>query len=269
MSVPVELARVEASLRATAAVGSVVHAVWALARAQLPRIEEAVAQATEYLDWVDEVVERLAGPPVTVEGAAPLTVLIGPERAFCGRLARTVLEHAPADGALGLVGTRLAEVASREPALSGRVAFAIGAADSIDGLGAAAQRLARALLEHLEGTPVALTHPRGARGRMHRVDLLALAREGGAADHDLYSSPARVLRDAVHESLEGRLRIALAESLRAEVRARLMATERARRAVDERRDALERARRVGEQEQVTRELLELIAAGLSGPPGSG
>lgn len=267
MSGPVDLGRIEASLRATAAVGSVVHAVWALARAQLPRIEEAVAQATEYLDWVDAVVERLAGPPVEIAGATTLTVLIGPERAFCGRLARTVIERAPEAGALGLVGTRLTEVGAREPAVSSRVAFAIAGADSVDALEPAARRLAAALLEHGEGAPVALAHPRGARGRMHHVTLLALAREGGGADHDLFSSRETLLRDAVRESLEGRLRIALAESLRAEVRARLMATERARRAVDERRAALERSRRVAEQEQVTLELLELIAGGLPAPPG--
>ncbi|HEY8432718.1 MAG TPA: F0F1 ATP synthase subunit gamma [Sandaracinaceae bacterium] len=258
MAEPTELERIEASLRAVQAVAGVVHAVESLARAQLPRAERAVAEGSEYLDWIDAVIDRLAGPPREPEHAASLTVVVGPERAFSGGLARAVVRSAPARGALGLVGTRLSETAARERGLAERVVFSLAGPSSVDDLADASARLAEAVLAHGSGARVELVHPRG-RG-VARVVLLAAAREPRPLEHELYSPAREVLRAAVRESVTGRLRIALAEGLLAELRARTAMAERARRAADERLEELEARLRVGQREQITRELTELTTA---------
>ena len=85
-----------------------------------------------------------------------------------------------------------------------------------------------------------------------------------AALPDTYSSPSAILADAVRESIRGRFRVALAESLRAEIDARVLASERARRAVDRRIEELEGTLRIMTQEQITRELCDLYAGTLAG-----
>ncbi|HJL15240.1 MAG TPA: F0F1 ATP synthase subunit gamma [Sandaracinaceae bacterium LLY-WYZ-13_1] len=259
MNEPQELEQIESALRATDAVRSVVQAVWALARAQLPRVEEAVTHSSEYLDWVDAVVDRVAGPPRPSALESSLTVVLGPERAFCGSLAQAVLERAPASGPLGLVGARLSEVAARQPAFGARVRFELPGPSSVDDLGEVSAALARALLAHGEDAPVDVLYPRGARSGMRRAVLLASEREAGRPDFEHYSPLSAVLAAAVRESVTGRLRIALAESLMAETRARVTAAERAKRAADERQRSLESRLRVQQQEGITRELVELTA----------
>ncbi len=258
MTETVELAQLESSLRAVDAVGSVVHAVWALAKAQLPRAEEVVQEGAQYLDWIDAVVDRIAGPPREVGLGEPLTVVIGPERAFCGPLARSTADSIPRAGPIGLVGSRLSEVAMRDPAVRARVVFALASASSVDELAETSAQLAGAVLEHGADARVDVVHLRG-RGT-HRVILLATEREVRALEHELYSPVEVLLRAAVHESVTGRLRLALAETLLVELRARVLATERARRAARERRDALEASWRIGQRDQVTRELMELTTA---------
>jgi hypothetical protein len=254
-----ELEQIESALRATSAVRSVVQAVWALSRAQLPRVEEAVARSTTYLDWVDALVDRVAGPPRPAVLERSLTVLLGPERGFCGTLARSVLASAPPRGPLGLVGGRLAEVARREPAVAGRVRFTLDGPSSVDELGAVSRALAAAVLEHGADAPVDLAFPRGAGKGMHRAVLLAGEREAKRPTFEHYSPLRTVLAAAVREGVTGRLRIALAESLLAETRARVTAAERAKRAADDREAELRSALRVQQQEQITRELVELTA----------
>lgn len=258
MAEPMELERVEASLRAVDAVASVVHAVESLARAQLPLAERTVAEGAEYLDWVDAVVDRLAGPPRAYERARSLTVVVGPERAFSGALARSIVERAPGEGPLGLVGARLAEIARRDASVAERVVFELAGASSVDELPDASARLAEAVLAHGAGAPVDVLHPHG--GGVRHVLLLSGEREPRAILHELYSPPGAVLRAAVRESVTGRLRLVLAEALLAELRARAAMAERARRAADDRRAELEATLRVGQREQITRELGELTTA---------
>ena len=254
-----ELEQIESALHATSAVRSVVQAVWALSRAQLPRVEEAVAESTSYLDWVDEVVDRVAGAPKPSALERLLTLVLGPERGFCGSLARSVLASVPASGPIGLVGARLAEAARREPNLRDRVLFTLPGPSSVDDLGAVSRALASAVLEHGADAPVELAYPRGSARGMHRAVLLAGEREAKRPSFDHYSSLRSVLVAAVRESVTGRLRVALAESLLAETRARVAAAERAKRAVDDWEAELDGDLRVGQQEQMTRELVELTA----------
>jgi hypothetical protein len=254
-----ELEQIESALRATSAVRSVVQAVWALSRAQLPRVEEAVAESTTYLDWVDEVVDRVAGPPRPAAEERSLTLVLGPERGFVGSLARSVLASIPPRGPVGLVGGRLAEMAEREPGLRPRVLFSLPGPSSVDELGGVSRALAKAVLEHGADAPVELSYPRGAGRGMHRAVLLAGEREAKRPTFEHYSPLGSVLAAAVRESVTGRLRIALAESLLAETRARVTAAERAKRAADDREAELESDLRVQQQEQITRELVELTA----------
>jgi F0F1-type ATP synthase gamma subunit len=258
-----ELEQIESALRATSAVRSVVQAVWALSRAQLPRVEEAVAESTAYLDWVDEVVDRVAGPPRPAALERSLTLVLGPERGFCGSLARAVLATVPARGPLGLVGERLAETSRREPGVAERVRFSLPGPSGVDDLGGVSRALAAAVLEHGAGATVDVVHPRGAG--THRAVLLAGEREARRPSFDHYSPLRAVLAAAVRESVTGRLRIALAESLLAETRARVTAAERAKRAADDRETELESDLRVQQQEQITRELVELTAGLLASP----
>jgi F0F1-type ATP synthase gamma subunit len=260
-----DIDRLEHSLRATEAVGSVVRAVWALSRAQLPRMQEAVQDAITYLDWVDAVVDRLAGPPRPSELERSLTVVLGPERSFSGTLAQTILEHAPPTGPLGLVGARLGEVSRRDPTLRERVVFEIPGPVSVDELADASADLTAAILASCADAPVDVLHPHlgagGARG-LRRTLLLATEREAGRSDYDLYSAADDVLRAAVREALTGRVRILLAQSLEAEIVARVDTADRARRAIEDRLETLARGLRVQMQEQTTRELLEIVSGRL-------
>jgi F0F1-type ATP synthase gamma subunit len=261
---PRELARLEASLTATRAVGGVVSAVWALARAQLPRAERAVAEGFAYLEWLDRFVEEVAGSPLDAPPSRTLTVLLGPERPFCGDLAREVLEAAPPEGGVGLVGERLAETARRE--LDRPPRFVVAGPAGVDDLAAVSARLAGAILEEVAADPrperdlrVELVHLAERRGRPERVLLLPSRRERPRGGRDLFSPAERVAEAAVRESVIGHLHVGLARTLLAETRARAAMADRARRAVEEREEELVTALRVLEREQITTELIELAA----------
>jgi len=268
-----ELHRIAGSLTAVRAVGSVISAVWALSRAQLPRVERAVADAGEYLAWLDRVVDDLAGPPLEAAPERSFTVALGPERPFCGDLGRGVLDGLPPRGEVGLVGTRLGEMGRRvlrnEPE---RIAFVRPGPTGIDDLAAVSGDVSRALLAHVSARrvpaedpiQVVLLHP-GGRGAAPVQSVLLPARRGAPReDLDLFSPPAVVARAAAREGVTGRLRHALGWSLLAETRARAAVAERARRAVEDREAELTTALRVLEREQVTTELVELATAAEAG-----
>lgn len=264
MSAVATLQGIEARLRAVDAVGDVVRAVWAIAQAQHPRAEAAVAEASAYLDWVDAIVERVAGRPLRgrdgTDDPAALTLAVGPERAFCGALARECADALPAAGRLGLVGRRFADAVTARPALRARVVFTLPGPGSVDEFEPVAEAAAAAVLHHAGPHAVWVQHPRDGRVAGERALLLpapGAAGPGRLPDH--FSPPDTLLADAARERATGRLVSALAEALRAEVRARVAATEHARHAIDERRGGLERSLRVLRQEGITAELLELFA----------
>jgi F-type H+-transporting ATPase subunit gamma len=261
---PADLLAAERRMAAVGAVAQVTRAVWALARAQLPAAEAAAAQAAVYLDWVDEVVARLAGAPRLDAEDAVLWVLVGPERAFCGPLARVLLAQLPAEGAVGLVGARLAERAAADPALMARVRFTLPAAATPDEVGPRAEALAGAVLDAVGGRAAVLLHPDGGAPRLRQGVLLAGKREPAADPPETLSPAAQVLGAAVIEAVEGRLAVGLAEALHAEVRARLVAAEAARRQSERSLEALRQHWQVLRQESITRELLELAAAARAG-----
>lgn len=251
---------IERRVVAVRAVRQVTHALWALSSAQLPLVERAVAEASEYLDWVDDMVERLAGRAVPSHSRGSLHVVIGPERGYSGSLARDVVAAIPKRGALGLVGRRLAELAREERDLAGRIRFELPAALTPDEPENVAELLAAAVLQHAEGLHVVLHHPRAGRRGVARAVILAGAREPIGARPDSYSPLETVLAAAVRESVRGRLTIGVAEALRAEVAARVAATDRARKACDQRIELLEQSWRAAQRERITTELLEINAS---------
>jgi len=255
---------IERRIVAVKAVRQITHALWALSRAQLPLVERTVAEASEFLDWVDDMVERLAGRPVPGRSRASLHVVIGPERGYSGSLARDIVSTIPRDGALGLVGRRLTELAAEDAQLAGRVLFELPAAMTPDEPEGVAEALAEVILQHAHDMHVVLHYPRPGHRKLTRVVILAGAREPQASPPDSYSPLKDVLAAAVRESVRGRLTIGIAEALCAEVVARIAATERARKACDQRFEELERIWRVAQRERITSELLE-ISAGRTKP----
>ncbi len=254
-----DLAHLERSIDAIASVGKVMKAVWALARAQQPMVDAAAAEATAYLDAVDALVDRLAGAPAPVEAREDvLWVLVGPERAFCGPLARLLLEQVPSTGTVGLVGARLIEVAEQDPELEGRLAFQLPGATTPEDLGARSEELATAILDAQPGTVVVLA-PEDGTTRLHQTVLLSGRREPAGEPPETFSPVREVLEAAVVEAVAGRLAVALAEALRAEVRARLEAAEAARLACDRQTDELRHRWRSLRQSAITQELVELTS----------
>lgn len=255
-----ELESIEAGLRATRGVGSVVKALWALSRAQIPRVEASIDEASAYLEGVDALIDRVAGPPIERSGITPLHVILGPERSFCGTLAARILDQVPETGALGLVGARLIETAHRIERLRRRVVFSIHGASSEDELGAVAQRLAAQVLDHAATHSVRLHYTVEPRVELRTALLISDRAPSDRTGFNHFSPLGRIVAEAVRESLSGHLQLGLANTLGVELRWRIAATERARAAIEERQQELERARRTHLQESVTRELGELSAS---------
>jgi len=254
-----DLHDIERRLDAVGSVAQVVRAIWALARGQIPLCRKAVEEATVYLDWVDEVVDRVAGPPTTPTGTTRLVVVLGPERPFCGALPRQVLEQLPATGKLGIVGARLWEIVGPDAALRARVAFHTASASAHDEHEEVAHRVSTLLLAHAAGAQVELLYPRHAHERLHRVVLLAGERRPSSNPPDTFSPIEEIVGAAVSEALRGRLAVGVAECLLAELHARVVAAEHARAGCDERLTQLEKRWQSARQEQITGELIEVIA----------
>lgn len=257
---PRQLAAVERALAATEAVAQVVDAVWALARAQLSAVEAAAGDASAYLDWVEQLAERFAGPASRAGPQETLWILTGPERPFCGALARRIAEQLPGRGPVGLVGTRLSEAVRLDRDRAARVCFALPGPATPEDLAGSAERVARAILDQAHAGRVAMLHPTRGTTALHRVTLLAGPRLPAGEGPETFSPRDEVLAAAVHEAVTGRIVVGLAEALRTEVRARLVASEGARHGCEQRLDMLRQSLRVLRQEQTTTELLEIVAA---------
>lgn len=269
----VDLNAIERRIHAITAVSKVVHAIWALSRAELPLVEEAVEQATQYLHWIDEMVEAVAGKPRRVPSREVLVVVIGPERPYCGALPRQIIEqllsqleradvslpHAKSPYRVGIVGARLAEAALQEPRLADRIALTIAAGTTHEEHEDVARNAAAAILEHARNADVELYYPSGGTSTLAHATLLASAREPVAYPPETFSSLSVVLRATVSASITGRLAIGVVEALRSEVRARIAAADAARHAADEKLALLRKDWGLARQEQITSELLEMIA----------
>jgi hypothetical protein len=255
-----DLDAVERRLEATRAVRQVIHAIYALAAAQAPLAEQAAADAARYADWIEAAVERVAGRGGPGAGDATLHVIVGPERPYCGALPRRIVEQVPSEGALGLVGARLAELADADPGVRERVRFRLPGIATHDEAGGLVLAIAEAVLRHAEGRRVDLWHPRAGSPELVGVMLLPERPRAPVAPPETLSPLELVVDAAMVELVSGRLAAAAAEALRAEVRARLLAADAARRACDRRIERLRADWRAARQDQITVELLEIVAA---------
>lgn len=250
----------ERSIRAVTAIRQVVHAIWALSRAQLALVEHAASAASTYQAWIDAAVERVAGPPEAQEGTRRLTVIFGPERPYSSALIRRITEVVATlpEGDLGIVGARLAEAVQTIPEIDGRVRFRCSGSVAHDDLHEVALEVAAAIVEHGRGASVSVLHPAEPPVHFAHVPLI-VARAIRERPPKTYSPLGEVAAAAVLEAIAGRLAVAAVESLRAEVRARIVAADMARRACDERRASLETIWQRERRETITRELLEIVA----------
>lgn len=264
-----EPSRLEARLTGVRAVREVVQAIWALSRAQLPRADEAVAEGSVYLDWVDGVVERLAGKPILDENTPRLVLVLGPERPFASALVhelvsvvRRLRREAIGVVRIAAIGTRFFEALDAERNAPDLL-FHLPGPSSVVEIGSVATAVATEVAQHAPGHQVELWHP-STGGVRHSVVLGAVRASLESAAPESYSNPETILADALRESIRGRFHVAIAESLRAEIHARVLASDRARRAADSRGDELEQALRIMNQEHITSELCDLYAGTLAG-----
>ncbi len=253
-----DVAVVERSMLAVTAIRQVLHAIWALSRAQLPLVEQAASAAATYQRWVDATAERVAGAPRRIEAVRRLTVVFGPERPFSSALARRVVSEIPAEGDVGIVGQRLAEMVEQVADVDRRVRFRCPGSVAHDDLHDVAFSVAAKILEHGRGAVVSVIHPVDGDPDVVSVPLIA-ARWPVDRPPETFSPPEVVLEAAVVEAMTGRLAVAAVEALRAEIRARMAAADAARRACDDRLAELQGAWHRGRRESITRELLEIVA----------
>lgn len=252
-----DLTGIERSIHAVRAIRQVLHAIWALSRAQLPLVEHAASAAAIYQQWVDDAAARVAGPPKDIPGRKVLYVAFGPERPFSGPLARRMLDAIPEHGDLGLVGLRLAEAAIQKPSIDARVRFRCVGSVAHDDLHDVAFAVAQQILTFGRGASIVVVHP-VEPSRVAHVPLVS-ARTPTERPAETFGDLGEVAREVIRDTIIGRLAVAAVEALRAEVRARMIAAEAARHACDDRLTELERAWNTRRRETITRELLEAVA----------
>ncbi len=256
---------IERRITAVQGLRQVVHAIGALARAQLPLAESATGQAMLYLDAVDSILHRLVGAPESAEGDHQLFVVVGPERGFCGALAQRIVEQVPPVGALGIVGRRLGEAAKLDPAIEPRVRFELGGAVTHEDAEGVAVAIAEAVLGLGHNGQVDVLYPSSGRSDLHRSMLLPKSQQLAQRSlPETYSPLDTVVRAAIAEAMTGRLALAAAEALRSEISARVVAAEQMTRACDDKLEGLRQDWRVARQEQITSELMEIVAGTRTG-----
>ena len=250
------LDRIEARARNLELVDSVVSAVWAIAGAQLPKVESAVAESETYLTWLSELVERVAGPERVQAGPAQLHVVLGPDKSFCGALSRQLAARIPREGALGLVGRSFFEGVEAQRGCASRLVFKLPGPTTVEDAQNVAEQVAAAVLDQPRGR-VDLWYPT-PHAHLTRVPLLTAFDRTACYPPDVYCTHDEVLEVALSELVAGRLTFGLLESLRIETRARLLTTESARRNIERRLDELAQDLRQIRRNQITDELLEIV-----------
>ncbi len=248
---------------AVRAVRQIVHAIWAVARAQLPLAQAAAAEATAYLDWVDLTLRRFTEASEEQASGQSVHVVIGPERPYCGSLPAKLLAQIPPDGELGLVGTRFVEVARRDANIRKRVLFTTRGPSSPDEAAEVAQGIGLAVLSQPKPGRVELHHPTGGGSILHGAVLLHESPRRRTVVPPTFASVDEVVSAAVRQSVASRIAVGVAEAFWSEVQSRIVTADSARRACDDQLDELTVAWRTARQEQITTELLEVVAARLA------
>lgn len=277
------LAAIEQHIASVAQLGTVVGAMRGVAAARMQqtrRVIEGVRAWTAIIEGgLAQAVALL--PP----GGAPsvgrrrvVLVLFTAEHGFVGTLPERMLAAAAPDreaGALlyclGARGGALAEAAGWAPRWTGPMATQIGAATDI------AARVAETLYDaFLEGaaTQVEVLYPFATpegrvepqRRRLLPLDLARFRRAGSAGGRPLtYLSPGRLVELLVGEYFLAELARAALEAFAAENAERLRTMQSARTNIENRLEDLRGTERRARQEEITTELLDVVAgAGLAG-----
>ncbi|MCA9629949.1 MAG: F0F1 ATP synthase subunit gamma [Myxococcales bacterium] len=256
---PQDIETIERRSAAVASVREVVHAIWSLARSELPLAEASAREARSYVQWLDRTLSRLTLPADAGPARDVVHLVIGPERSYSGALPIRTARALPPTGALGLVGARFTEVALRDPEVADRVLFSLPGASAIGDVDTVGRSVAAALLRHAAERSVVLHHMANASGQLHAQRLVF--RRGALLDFppDTFSPPEEVADAVLVEAVSGELIAAVAESLCSEISARMLAAERAKLACDRRLDELAQNWRTARQERITSELLEAVA----------
>lgn len=241
---------------AVSSVRQVMHALWAVSRANYARAERSTADSVTYYSWIDRIVERLAGPPLRGAPGPVLRVVLGPERALCGSLVSLLLKEIPPNQPVAVVGDHFLQSLPKRT----RAQFTHRGASNDAELEPVAHSLASRLLSHAKNKSVELVYARAATGEVHHELLLAPRRHIPECDYDSYTDHERLLTAALSQSLEGRIAHSLGQTLKAELSARIQTAHRARQACDDALEELTANWRALRQEQVTMELSEVSAA---------
>jgi F-type H+-transporting ATPase subunit gamma len=250
----------------------VVGAMRALAAAQLRRGEEGLASIRAYADIVrGALADALAMAAADARVTAPepvdrqVAVVFGAEHGFTGAFHAAVLDAAATTAAAGaelwIAGARAAAAAAErrlEPARvlptathwGGLERAAAEIAEALAGLAAGDRRVSISLIHALHGGGVATSTVLPLDpAELERRGPLPLSYTGGAA----------MLERLSGEYLVAQIARAAIESFTAENHARLLTMDAAYRNIERKLDELERAERQRRQDEITEELLEIVA----------
>jgi F-type H+-transporting ATPase subunit gamma len=253
-----------------------------LSETRLRQAQRSVGSAEAYADEVQHALERALalvgdGTQAPADGGAPAPrraalVVLGSEHGFVGGLNERVAAAGlsardAAPGALVLVGgSRFARTA-HEHGLDGEAQAPLAA--TLGAIGRTARALTDLVADglargELATVTVVSARRRGATEWQVGSDVVfpvaPPARGGPAVSRLLHHLPPRVLvARLVLEHVFARITAAVAEAFACEQAARVRALDATRRSLDGQLDELRQRERVARQEQVTSELLEVVA----------
>jgi F-type H+-transporting ATPase subunit gamma len=271
-------AAVHAQLASMEELKTLLGALRALAASRYREAQRILPGVRTYEEVVSRACARAmaslpAGAPSRRARPAPVTVLFGAEHGFVGAFDDRLLEAMVGrPGTLVVVGARACGHA-RERGLTIQAGF--DAASSVAALSSAVVEVCEALTEDLlqgQATPVEVLFARRARDGRTTVERESIlpppgpGASGGAGLPPLSNlAPAALVDRLADEYLLARLTRAATESFAAENASRLEILANAQRHVDERIERLARTEHHLRQEEITAELLELLAGRGRGP----
>lgn len=276
------LADLQARIRSLGELNEVVSAMRALSAARVQQAQEALAGIRQYAAVIEDALAdavpraRAAVTPTesSAEDTAPgIVAAFGSEHGFVGAFNDRVLDRAvehmrtPRDRLI-VIGTRCAAVA-QERGLS--IDWNCATATQLGGVDDVALRVAEAIGRGGSAAPVTrmvLVYTRSSGGATWRIvadaplplDITHYATPRVDRPPPISNlAPARLLDRLVEEFVFSLLTHATTESFASENGARLAAMEAARSNIEEKLDDLTRLEREGRQDEITTELLDLVA----------
>lgn len=205
------------------------------------------------------------------QGAQHL-IIVGAEHGFCGGFNDQVLAHAKTDASLlGVVGQRAAQQA-RDGGLT--VAWSMSLPSHPSGLSAVARSVTDQIFRRLDqdgSQRVVIVHHRAVAGSGSNIVHRSLTDDPPSHDLPTRSMPPltqvpadRLVLALMAEYFQALVLLALTESFHAEAMARFLAMDAAKHAIGDRTSSLAAELRTRRQDEITNELIELIAGASDG-----